>query len=81
MKFWRLLVKRLFLDNQTNPDVSIAFDTLKSVSREIQAEGWSFNKEHHYPLTRDNNKEIAIPNNMLQLDVGISLVLLMRCVR
>ncbi len=56
--------------DQTNPDVSIAFDTLKSVSREIQAEGWSFNKEHHYPLARDNNKEIAIPNNMLQLDVS-----------
>lgn len=56
--------------DQTNPDVSIAFDTLKSVSREIQAEGWSFNKEHHYPLARDNNNQIAIPANMIQLDVS-----------
>ena len=56
--------------DQTNPDVSIAFDTLLSVSREIQAEGWSFNKEHHYPLTRDNSNQIAIPDNMIQLDVS-----------
>jgi hypothetical protein len=25
---------------QTNPDVSIALDTLRQVSREVQAEGW-----------------------------------------
>lgn len=56
--------------DQTNPDVSIAFDTLNNVSREIQAEGWSFNKEYHYPLTRDTNDEIIIPNNVIQMDVS-----------
>ena len=34
---------------QTNPDVAIAYDTLQQVSREVQAEGWTFNKEYHYP--------------------------------
>ena len=33
--------------DQTNPDVAIAYDTLLQVSREVQAEGWTFNKEYH----------------------------------
>jgi len=54
--------------DQTNPDVAIAYQTLLEVSREVQAEGWSFNKESHYEMTPDINKEILIPNNMLQID-------------
>ena len=54
---------------QTNPDVAIAYDTLQQVSREVQAEGWTFNKEYHYPLTPDANNEFVIPNNMLQIDL------------
>ena len=53
--------------DQTNPDVAIAYDTLLQVSRETQSEGWTFNKEYHYEFTPDNNKEILIPNNILQL--------------
>ena len=34
---------------QTNPDVSIALDTLRQVSREVQAEGWSFNRRITIP--------------------------------
>jgi hypothetical protein len=55
--------------DQTNPDVAIAYDTLIQVSREVQAEGWTFNKEFEYPLTPDTNNEILIPNNVLQLDL------------
>lgn len=55
--------------DQTNPDVAIAYDTLLQVSREVQAEGWTFNKEFNYPITPDNNDEIIIPNNILQLDL------------
>ena len=39
--------------DQTNPDVAIAYQTLLEVSREVQAEGWSFNKEFHYEIYRD----------------------------
>jgi len=53
--------------DQTNPDVAIAYDTLLQVSREVQAEGWTFNTEYHYDMTRDGNNEIPIPNNMLQI--------------
>lgn len=55
--------------DQTNPDVAIAYDTLTQVSREVQAEGWTFNKEYEYPFTPDTNNEIVIPNNVLQLDL------------
>ena len=53
--------------DQTNPDVAIAYDTLLQVSREVQAEGWTFNTEYHYDMTRDTNGEIVIPNNILQI--------------
>ena len=53
--------------DQTNPEVAIAYDTLLQVSREIQAEGWTFNKEYHYEFNKDNNNEIPIPNNVIQI--------------
>lgn len=58
------------VESQTNPDVAIALNTLREVSREIQSEGWSFNKEYDYPLTPDSNDEVVIPNNMLQVDLN-----------
>ena len=57
--------------DQTNPDVAIAYDTLITVSREVQAEGWSFNTEFGYDKEKtDANKEFVIPNNMLQVDLS-----------
>ena len=53
--------------DQTNPDVAIAYDTLLQISREIQAEGWTFNKEYHYKITPDTDDEIKIPNNIIQI--------------
>lgn len=55
--------------DQTNPDVAIAYNTLQQVTREVQAEGWSFNTEYHYEMTPDTNDEILVPNNMLQIDL------------
>ena len=56
--------------DQTNPDVSIIQQTLSSVSREVQSEGWHFNKENNYELVPDSNKEILIPANYLQIDLN-----------
>ena len=57
--------------DQTNPEVAIAYDTLLQVSREVQAEGWTFNREYHYTdLKPDVNKEILIPNNIIQLKLS-----------
>jgi len=36
----------------SNPDVSIAWNTLVSTSREVQAEGWTFNTEKNVKLMR-----------------------------
>ena len=55
--------------DETNPDVAITYQTLLEVSREVQSEGWSFNKEEHYEMTPDSNNEILIPNNILQIDL------------
>jgi hypothetical protein len=54
----------------TNPEVSFIYQLLQEASKDIQNEGWVFNTELGYPLERDENKKIAIPNNMLRLDVS-----------
>ena len=52
--------------DQTNPDVSIAYDTLVQVSKEVQAEGWTFNREYHVTMIRDVNNRISVGDNILQ---------------
>ena len=55
--------------DQQNPEVSIALNTLRESNKQVQAEGWTFNTEHHYELTGDANTfEITYPTNALQID-------------
>ena len=54
----------------TNPDVAIAYDTLLQVNREIQAEGWTFNREPHYEFIPNDSDEVEIPNNILQIKLS-----------
>jgi len=56
--------------DQTNPDVAIAYDTLIQVSREVQAEGWTFNTEYKVKLTPDTNDQIVYPSNVLQINLS-----------
>jgi len=60
------------VETQTNPDVAIALNTLREVSREVQSEGWSFNKEYDYKITPDSNNEVNIANNIIQMDLNRS---------
>ena len=53
----------------TNPDVAIILNTLHQVSREVQAEGWTFNTDYKVKVSRNSNKEVLIPDNYLQIDV------------
>lgn len=56
---------------RTNPDVAICYDTLMQVSKEVQSEGWTFNREFNYTgFPRDVNNEIVIPSNVLQLKLS-----------
>ncbi len=55
----------------TNPDIAIAYDTLSEVSREVQAEGWTFNIEYDYPLQPEAvTKYIPFPSDALQVDLS-----------
>ena len=54
----------------TNPDVAIAAKTLTQVSKEIQSEGWTFNKEYHVSFPPDGNNEITIASNILQIKLS-----------
>ena len=58
------------VETQTNPDVAIALNTLREVSREVQAEGWSYNTEFDYKITPDDNNEIRIADDVLQMDLN-----------
>ena len=62
--------------DETNPDVAIAYQTLLEVSREVQSEGWTFNKEPHYEMTPDSNNEILIPRSNTKFEKGDTVVFL-----
>jgi hypothetical protein len=51
---------------QSNPDVAIAYDTLMQVSRDVQAEGWTFNKEYEYSMALSADGTVDVPDSMLQ---------------
>jgi hypothetical protein len=56
--------------DQTNPDVAICYQTLLDVSRQVQAEGWTFNTEYNFPLNINTDDTVAIPNNTLQISLA-----------
>lgn len=51
-------------------DAVTAEQTLDTVSREVQSEGWAFNTEKHYPLTRQafSPYVIYVPDTALHCD-------------
>jgi len=60
-------------------DVLIASSILDDVSREVQAEGWHFNTDSKVPFIADSVGVIAVPDNVLRLELteatyGIDLV-------
>ena len=58
------------LDMQ-NPEVFTALSTLREVSRQLQAEGWTFNTELTYKFTPNNiTKKIEVPADVLQMDIS-----------
>ena len=52
-----------------NPEVAFAHQLLKEVTKDVQNEGWVWNRENHYPLHADDDGIITIPGNMLRLDI------------
>ena len=52
-----------------NPEVAFIYNLLRDANVDTQAEGWHFNTEEHVPFSPDGNKQIAIPDNVLALDL------------
>ena len=59
---------------QSNPDVAIAYDTLMQVSRDVQAEGWTFNKEYHYSMALNTDGTVDVPAGMLQCMLSLTKI-------
>lgn len=53
-----------------NPEISYAYNLLQQANRDIQAEGWVFNREDNYELLPDSDEEIKLPDNILQMDLS-----------
>ena len=53
-----------------NPEISFIYNILQEVNRDVQNEGWVFNRENHYPLCPDCDGYISLPNNILRMDVS-----------
>lgn len=53
-----------------NPEISFVYNILQEVNRDVQNEGWVFNREEHYPLCPECNGFIKVPNNVLRMDVS-----------
>ena len=53
-----------------NPETSFVYNLIQECSRDVQDEGWVFNREHMYPLKPNSDNHILIPNNVLRMDVS-----------
>lgn len=56
------------LDTDTIDDALIAQATLTAVSKEIQSEGWHFNKDYDYPISVNGDLKIPYPATAAHVD-------------
>lgn len=50
-------------------DAELAETILGNINREVQSQGWNFNREYNYPLTPDSiSQEVTIPTNTMRVD-------------
>lgn len=56
------------LSGSLGVDTQIALNYVRSVSRELQAQGWYFNTEYNFPLTPNAQGDIIPPSNTLSID-------------
>jgi hypothetical protein len=58
------------LTTVANPDVAIAQETLYEVSRQIQSEGWAFNKEYNVIMQTNTSNKIVVGPDVMQVDAS-----------
>lgn len=65
-------VNSLGSGTQRSANVVLAENVLDETSREIQSEGWHFNTEHKYKLSKDaSTHRIILPLNTLRVDTEV----------
>ena len=52
-----------------NPQIAMIHGLLMEVTKDVQNEGWHFNKEDHIKMSPDANGNYLIPTNYLRFDV------------
>ena len=52
-----------------NPEIALIHNLLMEVTKDVQNEGWHFNKEDHVKISPDTNGNFIIPTNYLRYDV------------
>ena len=56
-------------DPLTNPEIALVHNILMEVTKDVQNEGWHFNKEDNVKKSPDANGNFVIPNNYLRFDI------------
>ena len=56
-------------DPLANPEISIVHNILIEVTKDVQNEGWHFNKEDNVKKSPDANGNFVIPSNYLRFDI------------
>ena len=51
-----------------NPEISFIFNIFKECNQDIQAEGWTFNKEYHIKFTNKVGDKFIIDSDITQID-------------
>ena len=57
------------INSFNNPEVAFIYNILTEVNKDVQTEGWVFNKEYNVKIEPDSNKHIVIPANVLNYDL------------
>jgi len=55
--------------NYENPEIAFIYNLLTEVNKDVQNEGWVFNKEYNVKISPDSNNHITIPSNVLSYDL------------
>ena len=55
--------------NFQNPEISFVYNLLTETCKDVQNEGWHFNKEDHIKMSPDGNGNYLIPSNYLRFDI------------
>jgi len=58
------------LDGSVPVDVQTAKSVLAEVLKEVLSQGWHFNTENDYPLTRTAENKIIVPSNAIHVDLN-----------